>query len=147
MTLYSHSRITTFESCPYKYKLKYIDRVEVDDFETVEQFLGSRVHDALEKLYKDLSNGKELSLEELLEYYEKVWEGHWSPDIVVIKKDYTPEHYRDKSRKYSLHEFPLVYFGALDKIIDKVKKGPLNPLGFSQRPPGKTFRIRYTMIS
>ena len=67
MTLYSHSRLTTFENCPYKYKLKYIDRVETEDFETVEAFLGSRVHDALEKLYRDLLNGKELSLGDLLE--------------------------------------------------------------------------------
>ena len=79
MTLYSHSRLTTFENCPYKYKLKYIDRVETEDFETVEAFLGSRVHDALEKLYRDLLNGKELSLGDLLEYYEKVWD----PELVA----------------------------------------------------------------
>ena len=79
MTLYSHSRLTTFENCPYKYKLKFIDRVETEDFETVEAFLGSRVHDALEKLYRDLLNGKELSLGDLLEYYEKVWD----PELVA----------------------------------------------------------------
>jgi len=99
MTLYSHSRLTTFENCPHKYKLKYIDRVETEDFETIEAFLGSRVHDALEKLYRDLLNGKELSLEELLEYFEQVWEVNWSPDIVVIKKDYTPENYREVGRQ------------------------------------------------
>ena len=95
MTIYSHSRLTTFENCPHKYKLKYIDRVETEDFETIEAFLGSRVHEVLEKLYRDLLNGKELSLGELLEYYEKVWEGNWSPDIVVVKEDYTPENYRE----------------------------------------------------
>jgi len=42
MSIYSHSRLTTFENCPYKYKLKYIDRVEIEDFETVEAFLRSR---------------------------------------------------------------------------------------------------------
>lgn len=26
MTTYSHSRVTTFENCPYQYKLKYIDK-------------------------------------------------------------------------------------------------------------------------
>ena len=91
MTLYSHSRITTFENCPYKYKLKDIDRVEIEDFETVETFLGSLVHEVLEKLYKDPLNGKENSLEELLDFYEAQWERIWSPDIVVVKEDYTSE--------------------------------------------------------
>ena len=87
MTIYSHSRLTTFENCPYKYKLKYIDRVETEDFETVETFLGSLVHEVLEKLYKDLLNGKENSLEELLEFYEQEWERQWSPDIVIVKEE------------------------------------------------------------
>ena len=98
MTLYSHSRLGTFENCPYKYKLRYIDRIEVEDFETVETFLGSLVHDALEKLYKDLLNGKENSLEELLEFYEQEWERQWSPDIVVVKEEYTPENYLEVGR-------------------------------------------------
>ena len=91
MTIYSHSRLTTFENCPYKYNLKYIDRVEIEDFETVETFLGSLVHEVLEKLYKDPLNGKENSLEELLDFYEAQWERIWSPDIVVVKEDYTSE--------------------------------------------------------
>ena len=27
MATYSHSKVSCFENCPYKYKLKYIDRV------------------------------------------------------------------------------------------------------------------------
>jgi len=67
--------------------------------ETVERFLGSLVHSVLEKLYKDLLNGKENSLEELLELYEAQWERTWSPDIVIVKEDYTPEHYREVGRQ------------------------------------------------
>ncbi|MDA2916048.1 PD-(D/E)XK nuclease family protein [Nitrospinae bacterium AH_259_B05_G02_I21] len=99
MTLYSHSRLGTFESCPYKYKLRYIDRVEVEDFETVETFLGSLVHEVLEKLYKDLLNGKENNLEELLEFYEQEWERQCSPDIIVVKEGFTPENYREVGRQ------------------------------------------------
>jgi len=94
----SHTRLNSFKTCPYKYKLKYIDKVDMG-VETVEQFLGSRVHDALEKLYKDLLNGKENSLEELLEFYEQEWERQWSPDIVVVKEDYTPDNYREVGRE------------------------------------------------
>jgi len=141
MTLYSHSRLTTFENCPYKYKLKYIDRVETEDFETVETFLGSRVHDALEKLYRDLLNGKKLSLEELLEYYEKVWEGNWSPDIVVVKEDYTPENYREVGRQClrdyyeQNHPFPDGTTVGLEKrvIVDLDDSGDYRLQGYIDR--------------
>ncbi|MEM3402566.1 MAG: PD-(D/E)XK nuclease family protein, partial [Candidatus Hadarchaeales archaeon] len=66
MTEYSHSRLTTFENCPMAYKLKYIVRLELEEgFETVEAFMGSRVHEALRRLYEDLMHEKLLSLEEL----------------------------------------------------------------------------------
>ena len=98
MTLYSHSRLTTFETCPYQYKLKYIDKIDMG-VETVERFLGSLVHSVLEKLYKDLLNGKENNLEELLEFYEQEWERQLSPDIVIVKDEYTPENYREVGRQ------------------------------------------------
>jgi len=50
MTLYSHSRLTTFETCPYQYKLKYIDKLDMG-VETVERFLGSRVYETVEREY------------------------------------------------------------------------------------------------
>jgi ATP-dependent helicase/DNAse subunit B len=48
MAIYSHSRISTFEQCRYKYKLQYIDKVKVDVPTTVEAFMGGLVHKALE---------------------------------------------------------------------------------------------------
>jgi len=58
MLLYSHSRLSSFEQCPQKFKLKYIDKAEVEVEETIERFLGSRVHDALEKRYVTVSGRK-----------------------------------------------------------------------------------------
>jgi len=43
MATYSHSRVSTFENCPYKYKLQYIDRAEPEISETIELFMGKRV--------------------------------------------------------------------------------------------------------
>ncbi len=40
MPTYSHSKLETFENCPMRYKLQYIDKVEVEEFESVEAFLG-----------------------------------------------------------------------------------------------------------
>ena len=53
MTLYSHSRLSNFEQCPLKYKLRYIDRVESKIEGSIEAYLGSRAHEVLEKIYRD----------------------------------------------------------------------------------------------
>ena len=69
MTCYSHSRISTFEQCKYKYKLQYIDRVKVDIPTTIECFMGDMVHQALEKLYSMLKFQKTMSIEEVIIFY------------------------------------------------------------------------------
>lgn len=100
MPVYSHSRLSTYEDCPLQYKFRYIDRVELEEeWESVEAFMGSRVHDVLEKLYQDLRLSKLNTLEELLYFYDEIWEKEWSSNIKVIKKDYTAENYRDTGKK------------------------------------------------
>jgi hypothetical protein len=42
MTCYSHSRLSTFEQCRYKYKLHYIDKVKVDVPTPVENKSGAK---------------------------------------------------------------------------------------------------------
>ncbi|MEE8401540.1 MAG: PD-(D/E)XK nuclease family protein, partial [Candidatus Hydrothermarchaeaceae archaeon] len=100
MPIYSHSRLSTFENCPLQYKFKYIDRVKLEEeWESIEAFMGSRVHDVLEKLYRDLKVTKLNSLEELLSFYDGIWEKNWNDDIRVIKTGFAPENYRDTGRK------------------------------------------------
>src|SRR3954470_12037848 len=74
--VYSNSRIETFEQCPRKYKLRYVDNIRTDR-EGVEAFVGKRVHETLEKLYRDLKLTKLNSLEDLLAFYEAAWEKNW----------------------------------------------------------------------
>lgn len=55
MPVFSNARFSTFEQYLLKYKYQYIDRIKVEMLaDTVEMFMGSCVHEALEKLYKDL---------------------------------------------------------------------------------------------
>lgn len=99
MPNFSNSKLSTFEQCPLRYKYQYIDRVEVEEFDTVEAFMGSRVHEALEKLYKDLKLQKQNSLEDLLKYYNGQWAKNWSGEIKIVKKDYAEENYRQAGEK------------------------------------------------
>ena len=100
MATFSHSRIGTYETCPLQYKFCYIDKIKVEQEDTVETFLGSRVHEALEKLYTDLKFEKLLSLKELIAYFNQQWKENWNSTIAINKKDYTAENYRKMGAKY-----------------------------------------------
>lgn len=100
MTVYSHSRLSCFEQCPQKFKYQYIDKLEPVSQETVEAFLGVRVHEALEKLYTDLQHQKLLSLEELLAFLRSEWTANWTDDIIIVKSEYSQENYRRMAEKY-----------------------------------------------
>jgi len=94
MPTYSHSKLAAFESCPRAYKFAYIEKPEVEEFETADAFMGSRVHEVLQRLYEDLKYEKRNSLDDLLAYYEELWEKNWSDEVRVIKEGITPDHYR-----------------------------------------------------
>jgi len=96
---YSHTRISTFENCPLQYKYRYIERPTVTLGVTIEVFMGRRVHETLEDLYRDLGMTRLPELEALLDYYRAGWEKHWDENIRVIRKEYTPDDYREKGRR------------------------------------------------
>jgi len=98
MPIYSHSQLSTYETCPHQYKLAYIDKIEVET-EGIEAFMGSRVHEALEKLYRDLKVIKLNTLEELLTFYHQSWEKNWNGLIQIVRKDYGAEDYRRLGEK------------------------------------------------
>jgi hypothetical protein len=85
MPTYSHSRLETYGNCPRLYKLQYIDKVEVGEVESVEAFLGGRVHEALEKLYKDVRMMCLPTCEEVLAHYDKIWDENWHEGVNIVK--------------------------------------------------------------
>ena len=100
MPVYSQSRLATYENCPQKYKLQYIDRIELPEGgEGIEAFLGSRVHDVMEKLYKELILTKINTLEDLLAYFKDEWDRNWHGNVVIVKKGFTKDHYRNAGKE------------------------------------------------
>lgn len=94
MTSFSHSRLSSFEICPLKYKYAYIDNIKVEAEDTIETYLGSRVHETLEKLYRNLQFEKLMSLKELVAFFKREWEKNWKDTIIIVKKEYSKENYR-----------------------------------------------------
>jgi len=111
MTTYSHSRLSTFRNCPLQFKFKYIDKVETEGFEGIEAFMGSRVHEALEKLYNDIKMCKKVTLEQVLDFFDKDWEKNWTDDIIIVKTEYTQENYKELGKncikKYWKRHYPF----------------------------------------
>jgi putative RecB family exonuclease len=99
-TVYSHSRLSTFEQCPLQFKFAYVDKLETDIEESVESFLGKRVHDALEKLYKDLKFQKTNTLSELLHFYNDEWKKNWNENILIVREGYGQENFRKMGEKF-----------------------------------------------
>ena len=99
MTTYSHSRLGTFQQCKYKYKLQYIDKIK-SDLESIEIFMGKRVHETLEKLYNDLKFQKLNTKEELLQFFEKIWDENWHEKIFIVKDEYNSQNYKEMGKKF-----------------------------------------------
>ncbi|WNY23746.1 hypothetical protein MmiHf6_10610 [Methanimicrococcus hongohii] len=102
MTIYSHSRLSTFEKCPLSYKYKYLDKIKPEiPFIGIEAYMGSTVHESLEYLYRRQKKmpDADISLILLLDKYETIWDENWSEDIKIVKEGMTKEDYFLQGKK------------------------------------------------
>jgi len=98
MPEYSISQLDKFEQCALQYKFRYVDKIYRYE-EGVEAFLGSRFHEAMEKLYRERAS-RIMTLEEVLDYFEKIWAEKWHPDVVINKEGRTEDDYRLMGRRF-----------------------------------------------
>ena len=84
MATYSYSRLQTFRQCPRKYHYRYVAKVRLEEEpEFIATFLGSRVHEALERIYDNARNGRLISEADAVEFYRNRWAAECSPSIVI----------------------------------------------------------------
>lgn len=100
MATYSHSKISTFENCPRQYKYRYIDRETPEIENTIEAFMGSMVHETLEKLYKDKKFHKKVSKASLIKFYRDSWDNQYSDDIKIVKEEFSANNYKKMGEKF-----------------------------------------------
>lgn len=97
--IWSHSKLATFEHCPLKYKFQYIDKLKPDMENTIEGFLGNKVHDTLEWIYKSVNRGNIPNLDEVVEYLIISWRKDFNEEIKIIAEDLTADYYFNKGIK------------------------------------------------
>lgn len=103
--IYSHSRLSTFEQCPLKFKFRYIDKIIPEIRATIESHLGKIVHDTLEWLYTQVKKGKIPSVEEIIIHYTEKWEEDYNEDIPIIKKGLTVKDYFNKGVEFIINYY------------------------------------------
>jgi len=96
---YSHSKLSTFEQCPTKFKYRYIEKIPVEFEKTVEAFLGEIVHETLEWLYTEIKAKKIPSLDSTIEHYAIIWEENFSKNNLKMKAGLTEKEFFEKGIK------------------------------------------------
>jgi putative RecB family exonuclease len=97
--IYSHSRLSSFESCPRKFHYRYVQKLPVET-ESIEAFAGKRVHEVLERLYKATQQSRFPSLERVLRLFRELWAEHFKPETVrIARAENGPEVYRENGER------------------------------------------------
>lgn len=120
MVVYSHSRLSTFEQCKIKYKFKYIDKLTPDYDSSIERFLGKKVHETLEWVYKHAKERK-FDLDDLIKYYIESWNEGYNSSIKIVKEENNAEHYFNRGIKYLINYF-LKHSPFIDNTIATEKR-------------------------
>jgi putative RecB family exonuclease len=137
MPTFSHSRLASFEKCRLQYKFRYIDRIR-RDIQGIEAFMGNRVHEALEKLYRDRQMEKTPALEELTSLYQRNWDSQYSDRIRVVRTEYTADHYRKVGERCIVD-----FYKTYAPFDDGVTLGLEEKLGIPLDPAGKYWMEGY----
>lgn len=104
---YSHSKLSTFEQCPFKYKLRYIDKIRPEIEKSIEAHLGTAVHNTLEWVYNTIKENREknFSMDELIQYYITEWQKDFSDKILIVKKHLTHKDYFNKGVEFLINYY------------------------------------------
>jgi putative RecB family exonuclease len=103
--IYSHSRLSTFEQCPFKFKLRYIDKIKPAIERTIESHLGSAVHETLEWLYEQVMNKHIPTIDEIITDYAVRWQDTYSKDTLIVKKQLTQKDYFNKGVQFLINYY------------------------------------------
>jgi putative RecB family exonuclease len=97
--VYSHSRLSSFESCPRKFQYRYLLKLPADT-ESIEAFAGKRVHEVLERLYKAARENRVPALGRVLERFRALWNEHFDAGkLRIARSENGPDLYRENGER------------------------------------------------
>jgi putative RecB family exonuclease len=157
--VFSHSRLASYEKCPKQFHFRYVLRLP-QEIESVEAFLGKRVHEVLERLYQFVGRGLVPSLAKVLHRYSALWDERFEPERVRVARVGTPvDHYRELGARclstYYRQHYPFdsgetlaleerVHFPLAEQdgyyyqgIVDRVSRAPDGAIEIHDYKTGK----------
>jgi len=122
MGRYSHSKLSTFEQCPLRFKYRYIDKIIPEIEKSIEVHLGTSVHTALEWIYSEVKDNQKVpTLDEVIVYYSEAWQKDFSDKLVIVKKALTAKDYFNKGVEFLINYYTK-YTPFSDGTLELEKK-------------------------
>lgn len=137
MRRFSHSGLSAYEQCPYRYKLSYVDRVRIERKESIACFRGSAAHFGIERIYEDVMGGKLPTLDDILALTRAWWQEHFHKDLLIPEGK--PEDYLEEAltcvRNYYQAHYPFTEDEtvALEKRINASLSDRYGIVGYIDR--------------
>jgi putative RecB family exonuclease len=87
--VYSHSRLSAFENCPRKFQYRYLWKLPAES-ESIEGFVGKRVHEVLERLHRVAGPAGVPSLPKVVRRFQQLFADAYDAARVRIARAGTP---------------------------------------------------------
>lgn len=87
--VFSHSRLSAFERCPRKFQYRYLWKIPAEG-ESIEGFVGKRVHEVLERLHRAAVTHGVPSLPKVLWRFQQMFADGYDASRVRIAREGTP---------------------------------------------------------
>jgi len=136
---FSCSRIQTFRKCPKAFEFSYV-LMMAEEFETIEKYMGSAVHELFEYLYLEMKQGRLSDENSIRRRYDEIWNTYDISAAKIVKKSYKAADYYQQGLDMALsthdrlikddssvtmyveHQFDLIldpgriYRGIIDRV-------------------------------
>lgn len=128
--VFSHSSLSSFETCPKKYQLRYVLKLPVET-EGIEAFVGKRVHEVLERLYEFAARGLVPSLARVLARFRANWEEQYDAErLRIVREEMTVGDYRQAGERCLENAYRRLYpFDDETLGLEQKIQFPLDPAG------------------
>ncbi len=118
MAYYTPSKLNEYLNCPLKYRFVYVDKLEKKT-EGIEAFVGTCVHEALEKMLAlEKDYGREPSYKAAERLYFEAWDRLYHPDVVIRRPDLTLEDYKRRGQIMLENYFRIDSEHDFGRVVD-----------------------------
>lgn len=116
-TVYSHSRLSCFENCPKQFHYRYIEKIPAET-ESIEAFVGKRVHEVLERLHQFVDRGLVPSMEKVISRFHALWGEQFDAERVrIVRSDTDVDFYREAGERCLANHYRRHYPFDADETL------------------------------